>query len=306
MFGKSFFALLALMAVCGAAVFFGRPDPSVSLDSARQLWSDVLHDVDEFGLHATRVSAYQEMQFGEQMSGEIRTWGKEDPQATRYVAAVGERLATNVNRKAIRYHFHVLQSPGVNAFALPGGQIYVLSGMMDFLESEAELAAVLGHEMSHVDLRHCIEQYQYQLALKKVGAADVGAIAGFAHQFVAIGYKQDQEMEADLSGQRLAVQAKYAPEAAAAVFQRMQAKLGETSAAAATTPAGELGQAVGEALGSYFRTHPPSAERSRQLAEMAVKDRRALAGQVVYTGVRNYRERVARSEREFPEEQHVY
>ena len=306
MFGKSFLALLALMLGCGAAVFFGKPDPSVSFDSARQLWSDVLHDVDEFGLHATRVPAYQEMQLGEQMAGEIRTRDKEDPQATLYVAAVGDRLTPNVSRKAIRYHFHVLQSPGVNAFALPGGHIYVLGGMLDFLQSEAELAAVLGHEMSHVDLRHCIEQYQYELALKKAGAGDVGAVAGFAHQLAAIGYRQDQEMEADLSGQRLAVQAGYAPEAAAAVFHRMQAKLGEASAAPATTPAGELGQAMGEALGSYFRTHPPSAERARQLAEMAAKDKRALAGQVVYTGVRNYRERVSRSEREFDEERHIY
>jgi len=305
MFGKPFLAVLALMVVCGAVVSLGKPDPAVSFDSARQLWSDVLRDADDLGLQLTRVSAYKEMQLGDQMAGEVGRWGKEDPEATRYVAAVGARLVPGVNRKAIRYHFHVLQSPGVNAFALPGGHIYVLSGMLDFLQSEAELAAILGHEMSHVDLRHCIEQYQYQLALKNVGAEDVGAIAGLAHALVAIGYRQDQELEADLSGQRLAVEAGYDPYAAPGVFRRMQVRFRESAAAPATTPADELSQAIGEALGSYFRTHPPSAERARQLFQMAARDRRTLAGQISYRGIRNYRERVARSEREFPEEQHV-
>ena len=300
-----FFAVLALMIACGVVVSFGKPDPEVSLDSARELWSDVLRDADDLGLQFTRVPAYQEMQLGDQLAAEVGRWGKEDPDATRYVAAVGARLVPGVNRKAIRYHFHVIQSPAINAFALPGGQIYVLSGMLDFLQSESELAAVLGHEMSHVDLRHCIEQYQYQLALKKVGAGDVGAIAGLAHALVAIGYRQDQELEADLSGQRLSVEAGYDPDAAAAVFQRMRAKLHEDSPRPAATPGGELSQAIGDALGSYFRTHPPSAERARQLMEMAARDRRALAGHIVYKGVRNYRARVARSEREFIEEQHV-
>jgi len=300
-----FLAVLALMIACAVVVSLGKPDPEISLDSARQLWSDVLRDADDLGLQLTRVSADQEMQLGDRLAAEVGRWGKEDPDATRYVAAVGAGLVPGVNRKAIRYHFHVLQSPGLNAFALPGGQIYVLSGMLDFLRSESELAAVLGHEMSHVDLRHCIEQYQYQLALKKAGAGDASAIAGLAHALVAIGYRQDQELEADLAGQRLAVEAGYDPDAAVGVFQRMQMKFHENTSQPAATPGGELSQAIGDALGSYFRTHPPSAERARQLREMAARDRRALAGRAVYRGVRNYRERVPRSEREFIEERRI-
>ncbi|HUA17090.1 MAG TPA: M48 family metalloprotease, partial [Bryobacteraceae bacterium] len=253
-----FLAVLALMIACAVVVSLGKPDPEISLDSARQLWSDVLRDADDLGLQLTRVSADQEMQLGDRLAAEVGRWGKEDPDATRYVAAVGAGLVPGVNRKAIRYHFHVLQSPGLNAFALPGGQIYVLSGMLDFLRSESELAAVLGHEMSHVDLRHCIEQYQYQLALKKAGAGDASAIAGLAHALVAIGYRQDQELEADLAGQRLAVEAGYDPDAAVGVFQRMQMKFHENTSQPAATPGGELSQAIGDALGSYFRTHPPS------------------------------------------------
>jgi predicted Zn-dependent protease len=303
---KSFFALLVLMVACGATVLLGNLDPDVSLDSARELWSDVLRDVDDLGLQTTRVSAYREMQLGDQMATQFATGTKEDSDAAKYVAAVGAQLLPHVNRKGMRYHFHVIHSPEINAFALPGGQVYVLSGLLDFLQSEAELSAILGHEISHADLRHCIERYQYQLALKKVGMGQAGGLAGFAHELVAIGYQQDQELEADLSGERLAIEAGYDPNAAAAVFERMKTKLSESKATPATSPAGEVGQAVGEAIGSYFRTHPTSEARARQLSVMTRKNRRELAGRTFYRGIRNYQTRTPRSTQEFVEEEYVY
>ena len=301
-----FYALLALMIACGVAASLGDADPSVSLDSAREIWADVLRDADEFGLHATRVSADKEMRLGGEIAERAGVWGNEDPEAARYVAAVGGALLPNLNRTAIRYQFHVIQSPEINAFALPGGHVFVLTGLLDFLQSEAELAAVVGHEMSHVDLRHCIERYQYELALRKLQVAPVGEMVSIAHQLVAVGYGQDQELEADASGERLAIEAGYDPDAAAAVFTRMKAKFGEPDRARATTPVGEAGQAVGEAIGSYFRSHPPSAERARRLTEMVERNRRELRGRVVYRGVENYRKRIPRSVEQFDAELRAY
>ena len=303
---KPFYAVLIMMLACGVAVSVGEMDPNVSLDSARVIWADVLRDVDEFGLQATRIPAHQEMQLGAKIAEEIQAGSTEDPEAAKYVAAVAQQLLPFVNRKAIRYQFHVIRSPQINAFAVPGGHIYVLTGLLEFLESEAELAAIVGHEISHVDLRHCVERYQYELALKKAGAGEVGAIARMAHQFAAIGYTQFQELEADASGERLAIEAGYNPDAAAAVFQRMKVKFGETAAAPATTPLGEAGHAVEEALGAYFQTHPHSEERARQLSSMVAKNHGSLAGRVFYTGVQNYKERIPRTAQEFPAEQHVY
>lgn len=303
---KPFYAVLLMMLACGAAVSVGDLDPNVSLDSAREIWVDVLHDVDEFGLHVTRVPAAQEMLLGAEMAAQAQTLGKEDPEASKYVSTVAQQMLPYVDRNAIRYQFHVIQSPQINAFALPGGHIYVLTGLLDFLESEAELAAIVGHEISHVDLRHCIERYQYQLALKKVGAGEAGAIVGFAHQLAMAGYTQYQELEADAAGERLAIEAGYDPDAAASVFKRMKAKFGETSPPPATTPLGEAGQAVEGALGSYFQTHPPSEERARQLSEMVAKNHRTLAGRIVCSGVRNYKARVPRTQRMFPGEQRIY
>jgi len=303
---EPFYAVLGLMAVCGAAVSMGSKDPQVSLDSAREIWSDVLRDVDEFGLQTTRVSAQEEMEFGAALAEQIKGWGAEDPKESEYVAEVAAELLPHVNRKAIRYQFHVIQSPQVNAFALPGGQVYLLSGLMAFLESESELAAVVGHEMSHIDLRHCIERYQYELTLKKAGAGGAAGLVNLAHGLVAMGYSQDQELEADAGGERLAIEAGYDPDAAAAVFDRMKLKFGEHAASRASTPLGEAGQAVWEALGSYFQSHPPSEQRARALRDLASGNRGTMGGRVIYKGVRNYEERVARSRQEFDAERHVY
>jgi predicted Zn-dependent protease len=303
---KLFYAVLALMAGCGAAVSMGSKDSSVSLDSARGIWSDVLRDVDEFGLQTTRVPAQEEMALGSKLAAGIKGWGAEDEKESGYVTEVAAELLPYINRRSIRYQFHVIESPEINAFALPGGQVYVLRGMLGMLQSEAELAAVVGHEISHVDLRHCIERYQYQLALKKAGAGDAAGLVDLAHRLVAMGYSQDQELEADASGERLAIEAGYDPDAAAEVFERMKMKLGERTARPATTPVGEASQAVWEALGSYFESHPASEQRARALREMAAKNRSTIGGKVVYKGIRNYNERVPRRKQEYDAERHVY
>ncbi len=86
----------------------------------------------------------------------------------------------------------------------------------------------------------------------------------------------------------------------------MKDRFGEPARTAAKTPLGEAGQAVGDAIGSYFRTHPLSENRARQLSDMVASNHRRLAGREVYRGVENYRQRVAWSEREFAGEKRVY
>ena len=85
----------------------------------------------------------------------------------------------------------------------------------------------------------------------------------------------------------------------------MSAHFGEPGSTRATTPAGEVGQAAGEAIGSYFRSHPPSADRARQLAEMVAEHRTALAGKTFYIGKQNLQRRVARIREQFPGETRV-
>jgi predicted Zn-dependent protease len=250
----------------------------------------------------TRVSDAEEMRIGADLARGVADLGREDADATRYVTGVAQPLLSHLRRPGIRYQVHVIDSPQINAFALPGGQIFVMSGLLEFVESEAELAAVLGHEMSHVDLRHCIEHYQYEAKLSKANAPELGGIVEMAHRLVTAGFSPQQELEADAQGERLSVESGYDPDAEAALFARMKTKFHEPSRVQATTPAGEVTEAAGEAMGSYFRTHPPSEERVRRLNDMLARHRAELAGRSFYVGKENLRERVPKSSHEYAAE----
>jgi predicted Zn-dependent protease len=297
------FGLVVSMLVAGAALATrGTPDSQVSLTSVVELWSDTLRDTDQIGMKLTRVSDAEEMRIGADLARGVADLGSDDPDAARYLAGVAQPLLPHLRRQGIHYQFHVLDSPQINAFALPGGQIFVMRGLLDFVESEAELAAVLGHEMSHVDLRHCIEHYQYEARLKKAGSPGLGWLVEIAHRLVTQGFSEQQELEADAQGERLTVESGYDPDAEAALFTRMQARLHEPSRVQATTPAGEVAEATGEALGAYFHTHPPSEERVRRLNDMVARHTEEWAGRHYYVGKENLRERLPRSSHEYVSE----
>ncbi|OGA42562.1 MAG: hypothetical protein A3G24_25135 [Betaproteobacteria bacterium RIFCSPLOWO2_12_FULL_62_13] len=298
-----FFLSLALLMLGGAAAMRGDFEHEVNLSSVLELWGDVLRDADQFGLKLTRVSEQEEMRLGKELVNVAKGWGRETPASAQYVSAVGQALQPHVKRKGIQYQFHVIEADGVvNAFALPGGQIFFTTGMLNFLQSEAELAAILGHEISHVDLGHCIERFQLELAFKKVGAGGIGQLAEIARSLVALEYNKYQELEADAHGIRLSVDAGYDPGAGAAVFERMKRHFGERTAGKAKTPIGEVTHALGDALVSYFQSHPPSADREQRLKSLVARNRERLAGRALYVGVENYRQKIPRSQQEFPGE----
>lgn len=273
----------------------GEIDEDVSLSSALEIWGDVLRDVDQFGLRLTRMSDREEMEIGDELSRQVLRWMSQDPDLTLYVSEVGTKLLPHVRRKGIRYQFYAVKLPQVNAFALPGGQVFVTTDMLTFLQSEAELAAIVGHEISHVDLRHCVEKFQYQRALKKVGVEPLGQMAGIARSLLAAGYRKHQEFEADAQGVRLSAEAGYDPAAAVDVFRRLQARFGPKQKRQPRTPIGELGQAVGQGLGSYFDSHPTSDERARRLQRQVAQYQNRLKGETLYVGTEEHQKRLQRT-----------
>jgi predicted Zn-dependent protease len=296
------FALILVLLAAGATLAaLGTPDQDVSLSSLVDLWSDALRDTDQIGMHLTRVSDAEEMKIGADLAHGLTGSSVTDSAAEAYVTEVAQPLLQHVRRRGIQYQFHVIDSPEINAFALPGGQIFVMTGLLNFAQSEAELAAVVGHEISHVDLRHCIERYQYEIKLKKIGVPEVGSIVEFAHRIATSGFSRYQELDADAQGERLSIDAGYDPGAGAALFTRMKAQFHEPDRERANTPAGEMTQAAGEAIGSYFRTHPPSDERARRLNEMVAGRRGEY-----YVGKENLHERVAKGRKEYPGERRKF
>lgn len=107
------------------------------------------------------MSEAQEIELGRNMDAEVRRemGVYNDPELQRYVETVGMRLARASQRPNLPWHFAVIDEPAINAFALPGGYIYLTRGILPFLDNESELAGVLGHEIGHVTARHSAQQY---------------------------------------------------------------------------------------------------------------------------------------------------
>ncbi|HLS81924.1 MAG TPA: M48 family metalloprotease [Steroidobacter sp.] len=132
----------------------------------------------------------------------------DDPKIQAYVNEVGQRAAKASHRPELQYVFTVLDSQDINAFTTGGGFVYITRGIMTYLNSEAELAAVLGHEIGHITARHPVRQ-QSQSTLAGIGAAIVGVytgsgdlanLANYAGAAIVRGYGRDQELEADRLG----------------------------------------------------------------------------------------------------------
>ena len=184
---------------------------------------------------APLMSAEQEAQAGADAHPKIlAAYGGaySDAKLGSYVASVTARIVKATNRPDGPYRVTVLDSPVVNAFALPGGYVYVTRGLMALVNDEAELAGVIGHEIGHVNARHSAQRQTAAMGTSLLGAV-LGAVVGSdaVNQIVGLGgqgllasYSRDQEYEADMLGVRYLAKAGYDPFAAADFLQSMGAQ----------------------------------------------------------------------------------
>ena len=154
------------------------------------------------------INKDQELAMGKQAHNSIMKQKKplRNAKIQAYVNNIGQQLAKQSHRKEIRYTFTVLDDPSVNAFALPGGYIYITTGIMAYLNSEGELAGVLGHEIGHVTARHGVKQQSAGMAssillsvlAKQAGGS--GSEFGNLNKALLSGYGRDHELQADRLG----------------------------------------------------------------------------------------------------------
>ncbi|MFH0763060.1 MAG: Maf family nucleotide pyrophosphatase [Candidatus Omnitrophota bacterium] len=143
----------------------------------------------------------------------------QDPLIQKRVEDIGKKIAAVCDRKEIDYYFQVIEDKEVNAFALPGGYIYLNSGLVEKVKNDDELAGVLAHEVGHIVARHSIKKLQasqlYTLARILVAQApssgEVGAAADEAFTQIMLGYSREDEFLADQLGARYAKRAGYDP-----------------------------------------------------------------------------------------------
>ncbi len=209
----------------------------------------------------------------EQVLAEYGVYG--DAKLQAYVDDLGQRLAKQSHRAQLQWTFTVLDSPEINAFALPGGYVYVTRGIMAYMESEADLAGVIGHEIGHVTARHGAQRATRQqtagigvLAATVLGAVlGVGDVASQLSQSVAAGYvasySRDQELQADRLGAEYLVRNRYDPQNMVDVIQVLKRQ--EQFAADQARAEGKTPRQGGDWLAS----HPSNEERLRDITEIA-------------------------------------
>lgn len=264
--------ILGLVAggLLAALVFAERRKPvvPVGLGAVMRLVADFERQAERLPLTVTQLSDDEERKVGVDLASQYgiadlsASASEEDRAILGYLDEIGRRLAGHVDRGGIPYHFYLVSEPGfVNAYALPGGHIVVGRALLDLMVWEDELAAVLGHEIAHVDRRHCIERLQYEIAAQKLGVSIPYALASIPVSLFQAGYSKELELEADRIGIGFAVDEGYSPEGGISLFKRLQEKYGEPPQGEPSTPADELAQAVYSGLGEYLRSHPPAAER---------------------------------------------
>ena len=224
------------------------------------------------------VSEGQEIQMGQQAAQQVeQSIGfVEDPELQAYVAGIGKRMAAKSERPNLPWEFHVVNDGAVNAFALPGGFIYVTRGLLAHMNSEAELASVLGHEVGHVTARHSVQQIsKAQLATLGLGigsilSSDVAQFAGIASQGLGVlflKYGRDAENQADELGFKYALGLSYDVREMGNVFQTL-------------ARASEAGGSGGR-LPEWLSTHPNPENRVKRIEERLDTLKTSLSNTVI-------------------------
>jgi predicted Zn-dependent protease len=204
------------------------------------------------------MSEAEEIQLGRQADQQVRQeMGVYDDAALQqYVNSVGQRLAQSSHRPDLPWTFTVVDQQAVNAFALPGGFIYLTRGILPYLRDESELAAVLGHEVAHVDARHSVEAYSRQqlagggLLLASVLSPETEALQGLAGLglgLLFLGNSRGAELESDQLGVDYVAANGWAPSGMPGLLSTLA----------------RLDQANGTTRGvpNWALTHPPAADR---------------------------------------------
>jgi predicted Zn-dependent protease len=232
------------------------------------------------GVGACGVSQQQEVQMGQQESAQIQQQLPlvQDPLINQYVNALGNQIASHTSRSDLQWQFYVVNTDVVNAFALPGGIVYVNRGVLERADKMDELAGVLGHEIEHVVERHSVKQME-QMQGANVGVALACALTGICNNQAAaaainIGgtavfakFSREDEQKADEGGFRNVMAAGISPEGMLTFFQKLLAEEQQSGGS-------------NSAVDSWFSDHPGTQDRiadiQRMLAQVPPSTLRSL------------------------------
>ncbi len=231
------------------------------------------------------IGTKDEVSIGQSLVKEIESQNKVtgDTILGNYVDRVGQRVASVSDRRDIAYHFKVLESPEINAFACPGGFIYVYSGLLKTMDNEAQLAGVLGHEIGHVVARHSVKRLQQVLGLQVLLSLTLGESSELTQKAVATGigvilqgYSRQNEFEADYDGTFYMTMSGYDPEGMIQLFGKFKEMEKDKKSTF---------------LDQLLASHPPTPERIAKVEEdmksFNLGDKKLTLGQDSYQKIKS-------------------
>ncbi|MHB8154467.1 MAG: Maf family nucleotide pyrophosphatase [Candidatus Omnitrophota bacterium] len=211
-------------------------------------------------------STDKEVQIGQSVNRQVQKEYKfaGDPLQQKRLEDIGKKIALVSDRKEIDYHFQVLDDDQINAVSLPGGYVYVNSGLIDKVSSDDELACILAHEVGHIVARHSIKKLQAMqgysilrvLVAVAPGTAEVGNAADIAFTQFLLGYSREDELLADQLGARYAKLAGYDPHGMISFLIKLQ----------------DINRRMPLTEKNYFKTHPYTADRIRVVKQELNED----------------------------------
>lgn len=235
------------------------------------------------------VNDIDEKQLGEELYKRYSVTGDIESKEAKYLG----RLLGQITEKAEKpFHYRlILQKTSVkNAYAMPGGVIFMTTGLFNALQSESEILSVLGHEVAHVEQGHCMELVRFELLAKKIDSEELGALIDFSVELLlGHNWSKTHEAEADEYGYRYVSSRDYDRMGTSLAFSRLAEGM-------SSEDSGE-----GNIVYEYFSTHPNLKHRIEQYRDRALRD---LKGEekMRYRGVENKNDLMTRAEKEYKEE----
>jgi beta-barrel assembly-enhancing protease len=265
---KRWLVLILILGASGAALYYSqrqKTETRVGPEAMLNALADTQREISRVPARLTRLSDHEEIRIGDEMAqrylARSATASPIDGQLADYVNTVGRGVSGRARRQ-LDYKFHYIADANLmNAFALPGGHVFIGKGLIQQMDSEDELASVLGHEVEHVDNYHCNDRVALQARLRNL---PLGELAALPVELFQVGYSKEQEMEADRDGTDLAVRSGYSPLGAVHLFQKL-GKLQREYVSKAQSPDQELSQVAIAGIVGYFRSHPLPEEREAQI-----------------------------------------
>ncbi|MDP4115257.1 MAG: M48 family metallopeptidase [Bacteroidota bacterium] len=244
--------------VCKIFIVFLLLGPSLKVYAQVDIINEVMKQANKLNetlLEMTALTDEEENNIGKEIYAEVLKSKTVISDYKYNVNAIFNKLLKQTARKKIKYQYTVIRENEVNAYALAGGKMLIHSKLIDFVDTEDELAFVIAHEIAHNELKHCIKKIQYAVRANDINPT-LGQVVNKAYQIYDMPFSKDEEFAADELGVKILKKAGYKKEGAIRFFEKL-AVLEK-----------KYGQDDRDALNDFVSSHPTAEKRKLRVQKM--------------------------------------